>query len=134
MRMSGDYSEPGSRDATAQGLRVLVVEDDFLVQTLLSQALAGLGCEVHCAGTRREGLNTLRSRRFDLLVADLGLPDGRGADIVVERRRQDPYAPTLVITGLVGELADPAVKTEPLLQKPFGVDDFERKVRQLVAA
>jgi CheY-like chemotaxis protein len=66
-------------------LRVLLVEDHPDTAAQLSRLLKRAGHEVTCAGTVREAEQTAEQnpvRTFDILISDLGLPDGSGHDLM----------------------------------------------------
>jgi PAS domain S-box-containing protein len=73
--------------AAIQGLRVLVVDDDQDARELLAIALEGHGAAVRTAPSAAEGLRHLEQDRFDVLVADIGMPDEDGYSFV--RRLRD---------------------------------------------
>lgn len=71
--------------------RVLHVEDEVDIFRIVSSVL-GDNCELICAPTLEEGRRLLESERFDLVLLDVGLPDGSGLDLleVIERRVMPP--------------------------------------------
>jgi CheY-like chemotaxis protein len=80
-------------------MRVLVVDDEFLVGLLAAEALEGLGHEALVVGSAEHAIEVAREEAFDLLLTDLGLP-GMGGDALIERlRRARPGLPVLVSTG-----------------------------------
>jgi CheY-like chemotaxis protein len=62
--------------------RVLLVEDHEDTRHALERLLRRWGCEVETAGSVQEGLEKGRVGQFDLLLSDLGLPDGAGTDLM----------------------------------------------------
>ena len=88
-----------SRPAAA-ALKILVVEDEPATRRLMARLLRGLGHEVTTAGTIAEALEAAsRAGDFDLIVSDIGLPDGSGLDLmrrVVARRGP---VPAIALTG-----------------------------------
>jgi len=80
--------------------RILIVDDESEIRSLLSTALGELGGnEVETACDGREGLAKLRERRFDLVVTDLMMPEMNGARLLELSRREFPDVPVVVITG-----------------------------------
>lgn len=67
-------------------LRILVVDDDVPGLRALAGLLAMAGHEVHTAANGREAVSLAGQRRCDLLIADLGLPDCTGLDLIRELR------------------------------------------------
>jgi PAS domain S-box-containing protein len=68
--------------ATRKTLRILLVEDHPDTRFVLSRLLAGLGFEVTAAGSVKEAVQAAADRQFDLLLSDIGLPDGSGMDVM----------------------------------------------------
>ena len=96
----------------AAGPRVLVVEDDAVQAYLVQEALAGSGfSDVRLAGTATEAKTVLATWSPDLLILDLGLPDGDGMSM-------------LGVLGIGGELGVPVLVVT-------GESDPERRVRAL---
>lgn len=63
-------------------LKVLLVEDHADTAATLSTLLLRKGYEVHCAASRQSAIKAAQSFPFDVLVTDLGLPDGSGVDLL----------------------------------------------------
>ncbi|MBI3550170.1 MAG: response regulator [Elusimicrobia bacterium] len=61
--------------------RVLIVEDEEYVRTLLRENLEAEGLEVVCASTGKEALDLAKKNHLDLAVIDIGLPDITGFDV-----------------------------------------------------
>lgn len=68
------------------GLRVLLVEDHIDTRDVMARLLQGLGCSVQVAGSVREAIEFGSSGGFDVLLCDLGLPDGSGLDVMRQLR------------------------------------------------
>ena len=90
---------------------ILIVEDDPVIRTFLADNLTADGYDLLVAGTIEEALRELESRRPDLAVVDLRLPDGSGLDLIRRVRaadgvgsRLDPALPLVVLSGCGGEL------------------------------
>jgi DNA-binding response OmpR family regulator/anti-sigma regulatory factor (Ser/Thr protein kinase) len=69
-------------DAGRPARRVLLVEDHDDTREVLSRLLGMSGCDVQTATNVAEALRALEAGRFDLLLSDLGLPDGTGWDLM----------------------------------------------------
>jgi response regulator RpfG family c-di-GMP phosphodiesterase len=74
-------------DASEGPSRILLVEDEPLIQMLATDFLEDVGLKVDTAGTAREALNKLAlvSGGFAAVIVDIGLPDRKGDDLVRER-------------------------------------------------
>ena len=87
---SGDDLNPQSpsdeQPLNAPALRVLLVEDHDDTRNVMNRLLTSFGCRVTTAATVREALAVAERQEFDLLVSDIGLPDGSGTDIMRQLR------------------------------------------------
>lgn len=127
----------GERVGGLRPQRILLVEDDEFVRSLLVLALQLGGYEVHAASdaaTALELADALPS--LDLVVADVGLPRLSGPDLVRRLQQERPGLRALHITGHFDREAarfglDP---DEPLLRKPFTPGELVAAVGSLVAA
>jgi PAS domain S-box-containing protein len=73
-----------------QSLRLLVVEDHADTALLLKRLLEASGHVVEIAGTVAEALKAAERESFDVLVSDLGLPDGTGCELMRQMRERHP--------------------------------------------
>ena len=78
---AGDPSER-QKLAPLTGVRLLVVEDDADARELLSMILQEAGAEVTTASSANEALATFERQRPDVLVSDIGMPDGDGYSLI----------------------------------------------------
>lgn len=79
--------------------RILLVDDDELVQATLSAALRANGYDTEIARDGREALDRFRSGAFDLMVTDLIMPGQDGLDTIAQVRRAQPDLPIIAISG-----------------------------------
>ncbi len=84
---------PSKAPATSPGLRlqarrVLLVEDHADTLRAAHALLSELGCEVVAASSVREALAAAHDQTFDLVLSDLGLPDGNGLELMMNLREQ----------------------------------------------
>jgi len=85
---------PSKADAPPKPLRILLVEDHADTARLLARLLRRLGHTVHVADTVAGGLTVSEREPIDLILSDLGLPDGTGIDLM---RRINRRRPTVAI-------------------------------------
>jgi DNA-binding NarL/FixJ family response regulator len=81
---------------------LLIVEDETLTQRRLRAILIGLGYQAEAmqfAGNLAEARTLLAEQPFAMVLADVGLPDGNGIDLIRELSRSDPALPILVISA-----------------------------------
>jgi two-component system KDP operon response regulator KdpE len=112
-------------------LRVLVVEDDREIRTLLQSSLGAEGYAVQTAVSASEAGALLQHCLPDLVLIDLGLPDGDGADLVRAIRRQHSL-PVLVVSARHQEaekvkLLDAGA--DDYVTKPFSMGELLARIR-----
>ena len=78
---------------------MLVVEDDELIASSLQRALVATGYDAPIVGTIAAAEAAFRDGAPDLVLCDLGLPDGDGLDLIGRLRRSHPRLPVLVLTA-----------------------------------
>ena len=84
---------------------VLVVEDDALIASSLVRALEANGYDAtHDRYRRRRRSRSLDAEPPDLVLLDLGLPDGDGAEVAVHAAREHPTVPVIVLTARDSEV------------------------------
>jgi len=108
---------------------VLVVEDEWLIATLLEDMLSELGHVVAAtAPSLDEALNAVQQHSFDLALIDLNL-NGQSANAVAESlaSRGIPFACT---TGYGRTDLDERFRGRPILHKPFELKDLEAVIAQ----
>jgi PAS domain S-box-containing protein len=75
---------------TSRSLRLLLVDDHLDTRGVLSRLLAKCGHKVATADSAQAALKLLESDRFDVLISDIGLPDGNGYNLVREGKLRQP--------------------------------------------
>ena len=84
--------------------RVLVVEDDAVIADEVRRALDGHGYATEVSGGGRAALAAAARVPPDLVLLDLGLPDGDGAIVAVHAAREHPTVPVIVLTARDSEV------------------------------
>ena len=110
---------------------VLLIEDDVPMRRFLRTALRAHAWRVIEAATAREGLAQAAGRNPDVILLDLGLPDGDGLE-VAPRIRQSTRAPIIVISARGREhdkVAALDLSADDYLTKPFGVPELLARMR-----
>ncbi len=113
---------------------VLLVEDEKEIRRFVRQALQGEGCQVREAETMAQGLQEAASVKPQLIMLDLGLPDGDGVDFV-QRLRSWSQVPVLVVSARSTEHDKILVLdagADDYLTKPFSVGELLARVRALL--
>jgi DNA-binding response OmpR family regulator len=116
-------------------MRALLVEDDASSALLSRSVMESDGFAVDIATTAQEGLTCAMVTDYDVIVLDLGLPDGNGITIVQALRRSGRAIPVMVLTGnndrATTVLALDA-GADDYVTKPLMIDEFRARVRALI--
>ena len=113
---------------------VLIVEDEKLIRRFVRTSLEEEGCRVFEAGTCADGLLGAGTHKPDLIVLDLGLPDGNGVDFIRDLRAWSDV-PILVLSARSNEkdkIQALDVGADDYLTKPFGVGELRARARALL--
>ena len=116
---------------TELAARVLIVEDEAEIRRVVRLILEAQGHEVFDADSRQRGLIEAATRRPDLIVLDLGLPDGDGVDLIRELRGWSAV-PVIVLSARSAEahkIAALDAGADDYLAKPFGAGELLARVR-----
>lgn len=116
-------------------MRVLLVEDNLRLASLIHRSLEKTGFTVDGVGTLSDAAAALRVAPYDVVVLDLGLPDGNGLDLLISMRKNNVTTPVLVLTARDG--VDDRVKglnagADDYLLKPFAVEELTARLRALL--
>lgn len=108
------------------GLRVLVVEDEYMVAEHLGMLLEDFGCDLAGpVGTIEEALAAVQEGGLDGVLLDANLNGDSSAPIAIELHMS--AVPFVVITGYGAcDLRDEALNGAPRLTKPFSTAEFQR--------
>ena len=79
--------------------RILIIDDDIDICTLLSRFLNKEGYETDVAYTGNKGIGKFKEAHFDLVLCDYRLGDKEGRDVLSELKSVNPQAIVLIITG-----------------------------------
>jgi len=110
---------------------VIVVEDEANLRRFVRLALEAEGCDVFEADSVKRGLIETGTRKPDLLVLDLGLPDGDGIDLIRELRTWSEI-PIIVLSARTAEAEKVAALdagADDYLTKPFGAAELLARIR-----
>jgi len=111
--------------------RILLVDDEVVIQRALAPLLRSRGYEVEVAGTGREAIAAVAARSPDLIVLDLGLPDLDGAE-VCRRIRKESKAPIVILSARGSETDKVAaldLGADDYVTKPFGSEELLARIR-----
>jgi two-component system KDP operon response regulator KdpE len=116
---------------SATGALVLLVEDDASMRRFLRASLGSAGYRLIEATSSREALSLAASQNPELVLLDLGLPDGDGVE-VARRLREWSAVPIIVLSARGGEADKVAALdtgADDYLAKPFGTQELHARMR-----
>lgn len=109
----------------------LIVEDERQIRHFVRASLETEGWQVFEAGTMKQGLVEAGTRRPDLVIVDLGLPDGDGVDFIRELRSWSGV--TVIVLSARSDETDKVraldAGADDFITKPFGVAELLARVR-----
>ena len=113
--------------------RILVVDDEPLVNDAIRLMLAVDGHEVVTAGDAKEALALFEPGKFDLVLTDYAMPEMKGDELAVAIKARAPGQPVVMITAyaeMLKESNTPLDAVDGVVSKPFRFDDLRAAVRK----
>lgn len=116
-------------------MRILLVEDELDIQSVVEQSLRGAGYEVHTSEDGTTATLLAAKHVYHGLIIDLGLPDQDGIDLILQLRKLGVSSPVLILSAR--RSVDDRVKGLELggddyLTKPFAVAELLARLRNLL--
>jgi DNA-binding response OmpR family regulator len=113
-------------DESDRKTKVLVIDDEEHLRTLLADILESDGYQVKTAAHGREGLDSFQAERHDVVITDLGMPEMSGLEVAAAIKKIDPSTPVVLLTGLGFQFEgknNENMKFDLLMSKPFQLDE-----------
>jgi len=124
----------GALAAPARGAHLLLVEDDEAMRGTVAANLAAHGYRIVEAGDVAEAIRRWDAERPDVILLDLGLPDGEGTTII-RRVRREATTPILVLSARGAEpdkVAALEAGADDYVTKPFGLAELRARIAALL--
>ncbi|MEA1960547.1 MAG: response regulator transcription factor [Bacillota bacterium] len=117
-------------------MRILVVEDDCLLNNTICYNLSTTGCEIDSAMTKAAASRLCEKKDYDLIVLDINLPDGNGFDFCQEVK--DQHSDTAVIFLTANDMESDMLRgfelgADDYVTKPFPISVFRKKVSAMLS-
>ena len=119
-------------DATpSRSARVLIVDDEPMVRTVLSKLLTLRGHEVETVPSGPVALERMQDTPFDVVIVDQAMPEMSGRQLAQHLRTRSPDLPIVLLTGDT-EVGKPDATIDVILNKPFQIDEVEETILRLL--
>jgi DNA-binding response OmpR family regulator len=120
------------------GRKILLIDDDTVLLTLMKSAFSAAGYVVQAADNGRKGLKALESYEPDLVITDIVMPELEGIGTIMAIKKK-PRAPKVIAISGVGRLRDSDylkwashLGADEVLAKPFKMSELLRLSRQVI--
>ena len=117
-------------------MRILVVEDDKLLNSTLCYNLSMSGYDVDSALSKGAAMSFFTEEKYGLAVLDVNLPDGSGFDLCSEMKKKNPDTAVIFLTARDMEsdqLRGFELGADDYVIKPFPINVFQKKVSALLS-
>jgi len=115
--------------------KILIIEDDPQITKILKLNLKISGFETQHASNLKDAWQEISNNHYDLLLMDIGLPDGSGLDLCKQVRESGNNVPIVFLSALTDEAT--VVKgikngADDYLRKPFGMEELKARINKFV--
>jgi DNA-binding NtrC family response regulator len=120
----------------AEKNRILVVDDEDALRTVLSAELEGEGYRVSSAGDGAEAINILRGQSFDLILLDIKMPNVDGFEVLKFVKESQPATKVIMLTGfadLKNAIESKKLGAEDFVSKPYDLVDLLTTVERVLS-
>jgi PAS domain S-box-containing protein len=113
--------------------RILLVEDHQDTRRVMARLLRNMGCTVEAVESIADALNRVAAQQFDLLISDIGLPDGSGTELMQRVKGSGMRGIALSGYGMDEDLARSAqAGFDVHLTKPVNIDELAAVIRRVL--
>jgi len=113
--------------------KALIVEDEEVIQELLREIFETFGLESYSAFKVDEAKSLLINKKFDIVITDYLLPDGKGTELVTFVKNMNPHIKIVGISGNDSSEKFHSIGVDYFLKKPFDISTFIKIVTQLLS-
>jgi CheY-like chemotaxis protein len=122
-------------------IQVLLVEDNSIIAMVTTHTVKKQGCQIQVAENATTGLAKSKEKRFDLILMDIGLPDGSGDQVALQIRQDatnpNQATPIIAVTAHADEKFMPNWREcgiNKICMKPFLEEHFLQVMEEFVLA
>ena len=116
--------------------RVLVVDDEEALRTVLGSELSGEGYEVNTASDGDEAISMVQNKKFDLLLLDIKMPKVDGFEVLKFVKKNFPAIKVIMLTGfadLKNAIESKKLGAEDFVSKPYDLVDLLTAIERLLS-
>ena len=116
-------------------MKLLLVEDNIRLADDMSQFLVNNGFVVERANTLYEGMEKIRIYKYDLLIVDLGLPDGNGLALIEKIKKNGMDTAILIVTAkntIEDKVRGLDLGADDYITKPFHKSELNARIRSIL--
>ncbi|MBI3587222.1 MAG: response regulator [Ignavibacteriales bacterium] len=120
----------------AEKNRILVVDDEDALRTVLSSELEGEGYKVNTAADGAEAITILKSQAFDLILLDIKMPNVDGFEVLKFVKDNHPTTKVIMLTGfadLKNAIESKKLGAEDFVSKPYDLVDLLTTVERVLS-
>ena len=114
-----------------ENVRVLVVDDEEMVRSIVTQLLTLNDHEVDRAESGSEALKMFEKTHYDIVFTDFGMPEMTGAELARQLRKRAPDLPVILLTGYT-DTEEAVDDVNDILSKPFKLEELEATIQKYV--
>ena len=115
---------------------ILIIDDDEQFRSFLELLLTREGHSVKTAADGIEGIAVFKTDKFDLVITDIIMPNGRGIDVILALEKINDKTPIIAISGGSRQASDiqfnlaaaSSMGVKVTLEKPFSVEELRRAI------
>ena len=113
--------------------KILVVDDNNVLLTVVSKMLSLLGYEVSSADSGENGLNVFQKSNFDIVLSDYDMPGMDGVAFACSVKQCSPRTPVVIMTGSGREsvFSRKSTAVDEVISKPFTLAEIGRTIRNV---
>lgn len=116
--------------------KILVVDDEDALRTVLSSELVSEGYEVVAAGDGDEAINELQKKVFDLVLLDIKMPRMNGFEVLKFIKDKHPTTKVIMLTGfadLKNAIESKKLGAEDFVSKPYDLVDLLTTIERVLS-
>jgi DNA-binding NtrC family response regulator len=116
--------------------KILVVDDEDALRTVLSSELSSEGYEVRTAGDGDEAISGLQKENFDLVLLDIRMPRMNGFEVLKYVKEKHPKTKVVMLTGfadLKNAIESKKLGAEDFVSKPYDLVDLLTTIERVLS-